>query len=51
MTRKVKVIKGPLFDKVLGDAFVYANKMIQRKLDEGGIEKIRQQEKDEVVNR
>lgn len=48
MERKVKVIKGPLFDKVLRDAFIYANQMIRRKLDEGGLERI-QQHKNEVV--
>lgn len=37
--RTVTVIKGPLFEKVLQNAFVYTNKMIQRKLDEGGLEK------------
>lgn len=41
--RTVTVIKGPLFEKVLQNAFVYTNKMIQRKLDEGGLEKIQQE--------
>jgi len=41
--RTVTVIKGPLFEKVLQNVFVYASKMIQRKLDEGGLEKIRQE--------
>lgn len=41
--KQVVVIKGPLFEKVLQDAFAYVGKMVQRKLDEGGLERIRQE--------